>query len=175
MRRIEGLSVTGEVVVGAEPGVVWRLVTDIAVLAEVSPELQRAEWLDATAGPAPGAAFVGYNRHPALGDWRTVSHVVGFEPHHVFEWAVVDPDDRFGGQDADPAFPVATWRFELAPEGVNTRLRQSVRLGPARSGLTLTIERSPERADELVEIRLRQLRAGIEATLDGIKRRAERD
>lgn len=104
--------------------------TDIALPACLSPELQCVERLDGAEGPTP-ARFEGYDRHPVIGEWRTVSHVVELKEHRVFCWAVVDPDGRFGGPPPTPTRPLATWRFDLAPEANGTRLRQTARLGRA--------------------------------------------
>ncbi|MEU5052845.1 SRPBCC family protein [Streptomyces sp. NPDC021096] len=173
MRYADGLSVDDEVHIAAAPGEVWKLVTDIGLPARLSPELQRTEWLEGATGPELGASFAGYNRHPAAGEWRTVSHVVGLDPERRFAWAVTDPENRYGGGPADPAHPLATWAFELRPEEGGTVLRHSARLGPAPSGLSAVIDRMPEREEELLTMRLGELRTGIRATLEGVKRLAE--
>ncbi|MEV7080859.1 hypothetical protein AB0N88_20345 [Streptomyces sp. NPDC093516] len=108
-----------------------------------------------------------------IGEWRTVSHVVEWEEQRVFGWAVVDPDGRFGDPAAEPVSPAATWRFETEPEGTGTRLRQFARIGPGRSGVSLAIDRAPEREEEIVAARLTELRTNMESTLRGIKTRAE--
>ncbi|EHR63318.1 SRPBCC family protein [Saccharomonospora cyanea] len=162
-----------DIVVEADPGRLWELVTDIEVPARFSPELRRVRWLDGATGPALGARFEGHNRSEVLGEWRTESHVVACEPPKVFAWATVDPDGRFGGDDVDPAQPMSTWYFELQPRDGGVLLRHGVRLGPARSGLTLAIESRPEKKDAIVRYRLAELRTGMEATLRGIKDLAE--
>ncbi|AZQ70419.1 SRPBCC family protein [Streptomyces luteoverticillatus] len=173
MRYADGPGVHDEVHIGAAPAEVWRLVADIGLPARISTELQRVEWLDGATGPALGAAFEGHNRHPMAGEWRTVSHIVALEPERLFTWAVTDPDNRFGGGPADPALPLATWKFELLPEDGGTLLRQSVRVGPAPSGLSVAISRMPDREEQILAMRLGELREGIRATLEGVKRLAE--
>ncbi|WSP87002.1 SRPBCC family protein [Streptomyces sp. NBC_01235] len=173
MRYAESPSVCCDVYVEAAPSRVWALVTDIGLPARLSPELQRAEWLDGAEGPAAGTCFAGYNRHRMIGEWRTVSHVVECEEQRVFGWAVVDADGRFGDPAPDPAKPLATWRFELEPEGTGCRLRQFARIGPGRSGVSLAIERAPEREEEILAFRLAELRTNMEATLRGFKALAE--
>ncbi|MEU7133544.1 SRPBCC family protein [Streptomyces sp. NPDC046261] len=173
MRYADGPSVHDEVRIAAAPPEVWRLVTDIGLPARLSPELQRTEWLDDATGPRLGARFAGHNRHPLVGEWRTVSHVVDMDLERRFAWAVTDPDNRFGGGPADPAHPLATWAFDLRPEEGGTLLRHSARLGPAPSGLSAAIDRMPEREEELLTRRLGELRTGIRATLEGVKRLAE--
>ncbi|MER6628817.1 SRPBCC family protein [Streptomyces sp. NPDC000987] len=162
-----------EIFVAAAPPRVWEIVTDIEAPARWSPELQRAEWLDGAAAPALGARFAGYNRHPLVGDWRTVSQITELAPERAFAWCVLDADGRFGTATPDPAEPMATWRFALTPEAGGTLLRQTVRIGPGRSGLSAAIDRMPEKEDRLVAHRLGELRDGMHATLNGIKADAE--
>ncbi|SBT39177.1 SRPBCC family protein [Micromonospora auratinigra] len=173
MRYGDGPVVECDVHVGAAPGRVWELVSDIEVPARFSPELRRVRWLDDP--PAPGARFEGHNRNALLGEWRTVSYVTELAAPRTFAWAVVDPDGRYGGPAADPHTPLASWRFDLTPEDGGTRLRLGARLGPARSGLSLAIDRMPDREEALVRHRLADLRTGIRATLEGIKALAEQD
>ncbi|SJZ91382.1 Polyketide cyclase / dehydrase and lipid transport [Marinactinospora thermotolerans DSM 45154] len=174
MFDVEGRSSQSEIHVAAAPGRVWDAVTDIALPAGVSPELRGVEWLGGATRPEEGARFAGHNHHPAIGEWRTVSQIVEFTPPRVFAWAVMDADGRFGPPAADVAERLATWRFELVPEGDGTRLRYCVRIGPGRSGLVMTVERFPDKAQDIVAGRLRELRAGIEATLRAVKERCER-
>ncbi|MGW0122462.1 SRPBCC family protein [Streptomyces sp. NPDC003327] len=151
----------------------WELVTDIGLPARLSPELQRVAWLDSAREPAVGACFEGFNRHSLVGEWRTVSRVVELDEPRTFAWAVVDADGRFGEPNTDPARALASWRFDLREDGDGVLLSHTVRVGPGRSGLTLAIERAPERRDEIVAYRVKELRAGMEATLDGIRQLAE--
>ncbi|MFJ3337961.1 SRPBCC family protein [Streptomyces sp. NPDC086766] len=173
MRFAEGPSVHCDVHIDADPSRVWELVTDIRLPARLSPELQRVAWLDGADRPVPGARFEGFNHHPQLGEWRTVSHVLELDEQRVFAWAVTDADGRYGEPTLDPAKSLASWRYELQAEGGGTRLRQSALVGPGRSGVTLAIERRPDREEEIVALRMKELRAGIEATLRGIKTLAE--
>ncbi|WP_335936739.1 SRPBCC family protein [Streptomyces sp. PTD5-9] len=152
---------------------VWELVTDVRLPARFSPELQRVAWLDGADGPVVGARFEGVNHRELLGEWRTVSQVTEVDEHRAFAWAVMDADGRFGEPTLDPARRVASWRYEIEAEGTGARLRQTVRLGPGRSGLTLIIEKWPDREEEVVALRLKELRAGMEATLHGIRKLAE--
>lgn len=174
MRYVDGPTVRCDMYVQADPQRLWDLVTDIELPARFSPELQRVCWLDGADRPAIGARFEGYNRNALLGDWRTISYVVELDAPRVFGWAVVDPDGRFGPGGGDPGRPMATWRFELAPEAGGVRLALGARLGPARSGLSLAIDRMPEKEEALVRNRVADLREGAEATLRGIKSLAER-
>ncbi len=169
----DGPSVCCDVHVAAAVPRVWELVTDIRLPAGLSPELQRVAWLDGADRPVAGARFEGYNRHTMLGEWRTVSHVIELDEPRVFAWAVTDADGRFGEATVDPAEPMASWRYELEAEGGGTQLRQTAVIGPGRSGVTLAVERRPDREEEIIAFRLKELRAGMEATLRGIKSLAE--
>ncbi|MFG2728325.1 SRPBCC family protein [Streptomyces canus] len=59
MRSSEGPKICCDVHVGADPSRVWDLVTDIGLPARLSPELQRAAWLDGAEKPAVGRASRG--------------------------------------------------------------------------------------------------------------------
>jgi uncharacterized protein YndB with AHSA1/START domain len=148
--------------IGAPPERVWAIVSDIETMPGTSPELQAVEWLDGRGGPGLGARFRGHNRHEALGEWSTVSQIVEYEPPRVFAWAVGDPE-----------WPMATWRFSLEPREAGTLLRQWVQLGPGRSGLSVAIERMPDKEQKIVFVRLREFEANMGATLAAIKRLAE--
>ena len=106
-----------QILIDAPPERVWDLVSDIALMAELSSELQEVAWLDgAMTGPAVGRRFTGRNAHPAMGEWETVSTVTECDPPHRFAWAV-----------GDPAHPSATWRFTLKPDGDGHAARAVVR------------------------------------------------
>jgi uncharacterized protein YndB with AHSA1/START domain len=141
---------------------VWDLVSDITLMPAFSTELQRVEWVDGFDEPGLGAQFLGTNRHEAIGVWTTRSQITEFDPPRAFEWAVGNPDG-----------PAAIWRFDLAPATDGTRLRYSARLGPGKSGVTMMIEREPDRAGQIVDSRMRQWVAGMEAVVAGMKTIAE--
>jgi uncharacterized protein YndB with AHSA1/START domain len=162
MRYADGPSVEVETYVDAPPSRVWELVTDIDLPGRHSNEFQGATWLDDATSAALGARFRGRNRHPAIGEWETTSVVVACDPEHVFAWAVQDPDN-----------PSASWRFELEQEGNGTRLRQKAVLGPGPSGLSYAIEQRPDKEERIIERRLEEHRANMQATVDGIKSIAE--
>ena len=147
--------------IAAAPVRVWRLVSDIELLPTLSSELQSVEWLDSD-GPRLGAHFVGTNRHSAIGEWTTESEVVECEAPRVFAWAV-------GGRER----PAAIWRFTLTPSDNGTTLTYQVQLGPGSSGVTLLVEREPDREQAIVAARIRQFGEAMTATLDGIKALAE--
>ncbi|MGW1054686.1 SRPBCC family protein [Streptomyces sp. NPDC001118] len=148
--------------IDAPPARVWALVSDIALMPDMSKELQSVAWLDGAAGPTVGARFVGHSRHEAFGAWSTTSHVIECDPERAFAWAV-----------QDPAEPSALWRFRLRPEKGGTELSQWMQLGPGRSGLSVAIDRMPEKEQKIVFVRLREFERSIASTLEHIKKQAE--
>jgi uncharacterized protein YndB with AHSA1/START domain len=158
----DGPTAQVETWIDAPPEVVWKIVTDVELMPEMSAELQAVRWCDDAAGPALGRRFVGTSRHDALGEWSTTSHVVECEPLRAFAWAV-----------ADPANPSATWRFTLEESGGGTVLRQWMRMGPARSGLSLAIDAMPDKEEKIVFVRMREFETGMTGTVAAIKQRAE--
>ncbi len=147
--------------VAAPPQRVWPFVTDIALMPRFSDELQSVAWADG-GPPRLGALFTGTNTHPAIGTWTTQSCVVDCDPPRVFAWAV-----------GDPSAPAATWRFDLSETGDGTLLLYTVVIGPGRSGVSVMIEREPQRRTEIVAHRLGVFQQGMTATLAGIKALAE--
>ncbi|MEQ3554384.1 SRPBCC family protein [Pseudonocardia nematodicida] len=145
--------------VPARPRQVWPLVTDLDLLAAVSTEMQRAEWVGA---PGPGARIRAEHHHPQRGDWSTESVVTGWEPERVFEWTV-EPEQEGG--------PAAVWRFELVPDGDGTRLRQWARLGPGPSGITEAVALWPDKEERIVAGRLEEWRAAMERNLAAVRQR----
>ncbi|QUQ67300.1 SRPBCC family protein [Kutzneria sp. CA-103260] len=144
------------------PERVWAVVSDVGLMPEMSDELQSVTWCDGATGPALGVRFVGASSHEALGAWSTQSQIVEFEPPRVFGWAVQDPEN-----------PTALWRFTLQPRDGGTELTQWMQMGPARSGLSLAIDRMPDKEQKIVFVRLREFENAIRGTLAQIKQRVE--
>ncbi|MGK5553478.1 SRPBCC family protein [Actinomadura kijaniata] len=161
-RYADGPTAEVETWIDAPPERVWPVVTDVGAMAELSEEVQEVAWLDEGDGPALGRRFTGRNRHAAIGEWTTTSHVVECEEPRVFAWAVEDPDN-----------PSATWRFTLEPRDGGTLLRQWVRIGPGPSGLTLVINARPDREQKIVFVRMREHESAMTRTVAGIKARVE--
>ncbi len=160
MKYADGPVAAAAVVVSADIGTVWDLVTDINLPAGYSSEFRGATWLDD--GPRLGARFRGRNRHEAIGEWETTSFITSYEPPRRFGWDVGDPDH-----------PAASWRFELEQHAGQTQVRYQARLGPAPSGLTVAITAMPDKEERIIARRLAELEANMTATLGGIKELAE--
>ena len=148
--------------IGAAPERVWTVVSDITVMPRFSTELVAVRWADGYTGPGPGAQFLGANRNSAIGEWTTLSQIIAFDPPRTFGWAVGPPE-----------MAAATWTFELQPLSGGTRLNYTAQIGPGPSGVTMLIERTPDRADKIVQGRLAQLNKAMTATLAGIREIAE--
>ena len=149
-----------EVDIAAPPQVVWELIADINTPAAFSPELQRAEWVDG--GPGLGATFQGHNKHDAVGEWTTTSTITAYEEGSTFEWTVGDLQNK-----------TARWRFDVAASPGGSSLRFSAEMGPGPSGLSIVIERIPDREEDIVAGRLREWTANMQSTVDGVKAIAE--
>ena len=162
MRYADGPTTEVAVEIAAPPDRVWSLVCDIDLPGRFSDEFQGAAWVDGSDGPHLGARFVGHNGHPAIGEWESVSVIVACEPGRSFGWDVQGQ----GGVSA-------SWRFELAPSGAGTTLRQWARMGPAPSGLSLAIQARPDKEERIVARRLEEWQRNMEATVTGIKALAE--
>jgi len=164
MRFADGPSTQVEVRVSAPPEVLWPLVTDIDLPGRFSEEFQGAEWVDGAHGAAVGARFRGRNEHRSIGQWETTSIVFVCDTNSAFGWKVSDVEK-----------PAATWRFDLEPtaDGTATTLRQSVQLGPGRSGLTIVLDQRPDMEERIIERRLAEHQRNMTATVEGIKTLAE--
>lgn len=148
--------------IDAPPEAVWALVANPTLMPSMSEELQSVEWLDGSTGATVGARFRGSSRHPALGEWSTVSEVVECAEPTVFAWAVEDVEN-----------PAAVWRYTLQAEGAGTRLRQWMQMGPGRSGLSVAIDRMPDKEQKIVFVRMREFEQNMSVSLAGIKARVE--
>lgn len=149
-------------VVDAPVETVWGLITDITLMPRFSGELQRVQWADGFDAPRIGARFIGVNRHPNVGEWTTTSTVVEYDRPRIFGWAVGDLRN-----------PAATWQFELTHSDDACAVRYTARIGPGPSGVTMLIERQPERAAQIISDRLGALSAAMASTLAGIADLAE--
>jgi uncharacterized protein YndB with AHSA1/START domain len=140
----------------ADIGRVWALLSDFERMAGLGPEHLAAR-VDGDAGgregPAVGTTFTGRNR---IGDreWEVPCHVVAVEAPTHLAWTVLDP-----------AEPSSTWTYDLSPDGDGTVVVQRFRHGPGFSYLRASVERHPERAEDIVRGRAEMLRSNMEATL----------
>ena len=100
--------------------------------------------------------------HPAIGEWSIECFV-----------DVCDEQRSFGWSTSDPAAPGALWRWDLEPLGGLTRLRFTYELGPGPSGTTAAITANPGKEARVLQRRLRDVRANMQRTVEGLKQLAE--
>lgn len=164
MKLSDAPTTEAEIEIAAPAGKVWEIVSDIQTPAQTSPEFSGAEWLDGANGPSVGARFVGRNEHPAIGSWETTSEVIAADAPREFAYAVSG-----GSQE-----PGAVWRYLIEPvDDGRVRLRQVAQIGPGRSGISLAIDRMPDKEERILQRRLQEHRSSIEANLAKIKELAQ--
>jgi hypothetical protein len=148
--------------IAVDPDTAWAAVTDIALPTRFSSEIQTVAWLDDATEPAVGARFEGRNRNEHLGEWTTTCTVGEVEEPRRWTW-----DVSAGGE------TWSTWGFEVDPVRDGVVVRQWLRMGPARSGLNIAIDAMPDREGRIIEVRLAEHRAAMEANLAGLRTQLE--
>jgi len=88
--------------VDADPDGVWRLLSDLPRMGELSPENAGGRWLGGASGPAVGARFRGANRR-GWRRWSTAVVVAECEPGRVFAFEV-----------SSLGLAVARWSYDVA-------------------------------------------------------------
>jgi len=162
MSEASGARVDVEMLVDKDPARMWDLITDVARIGDWSPECVAAEWLDGSA-PERGGRFEGHNVYGG-GFTATVTCVVTESARPaVFEWVVLDPSEL-------PEHPGSIWRYELAQGDTpgQTRVLHTFVHGPGVTGLSEGMRTNPERAGEVLQGRLDQLRKHMTVTLEGM-------
>ena len=145
------------VVVRADAGRVWSMVTDVTRMGEWSPETERAEWIDGATGPAVGARFKGHNRK-GRARWSTTCEVVESEPGRAFAFAV-----------GKVTKPETVWRYRFDPVAEGVQVTETFELTkPLGFGSRLVT-----RVTTGVKDRPADMEAGVRATLAALKRQAE--
>lgn len=160
MRLQDGPGTIVEVDVRAPLSTVWALVTDINVPAQFSTEFLRAEWENDERGV--GAVFASRNQHPTFGERSVRCFVDARDEPRQFAWRTGDLQS-----------PDARWRFDLEPNGDDTRLRFSYVIGPGRSDISLELPHNREKEGDVLRNRIDAVRANMQRILEGIKQRAE--
>jgi uncharacterized protein YndB with AHSA1/START domain len=163
LRYVDTPSTEVSIDIAAPPERVWEFVTDVQLPARFSDEFRGAALLDGATTLAVGTRFVGRNYHPVVGTWETTSTITACEPPKLLAYDV-------GGVDGPPS---ASWRFSLEPTATGTHLTQWMRIGPGRSGVSRAIDAMPDKESKILDRRLGEHRANMQATLAGIKALAE--
>lgn len=142
------------------PEAAWEVVTDIELPLAHSPELRKVSWTTGS-GVAVGNAFRGENENAVRGAWATDCVVTEVEPGRRWTWDVHGPDGV-----------MATWGLEIDPANDGGCIvRQWGRMGPDPSGLTPYIAAYPDKEARIIDGRLREWQAAMEANLGEVARR----
>jgi uncharacterized protein YndB with AHSA1/START domain len=145
------------VVIRADAGRVWSMVSDVRRMGEWSPETEQAEWIDGATGPAVGARFKGHNRKGRT-RWSTTCEVIASEPGRTFAFAV-----------GKVAKPETVWRYRFDPVADGVQVTESFELTkPLGFGSRLVT-----RVTTGVKDRPADMEEGVRATLAALKRAAE--
>jgi uncharacterized protein YndB with AHSA1/START domain len=134
---------------------VWSMISDITRMGEWSPESTGGTWTRGAGGPAVGAQFKGNNRNGKKA-WSTACKVVAAEPGERFAFTV----------DVGPV-SVATWSFDLVPDGAGCTVTQT---WTDRRG---RIAKALGKPASGVSDRISHNRAGMEQTLERLAAAAE--
>ena len=107
-----------------------------------------------------------------------MKRIVVFEAHgDDMEFMAGGTIAKFADRGHEVTLVVATdndkGSFELSAEGDGTRLRVWARMGPGRSGITPVIEKMPDKEERIIDRRLEEWTANMNATVTGIKELAE--
>jgi hypothetical protein len=153
MAELSQLQASGSVVIAADAGALYDMVSDVTRMGEWSPACTSCVWDDG-ATIEPGSWFTGQNQ---LGDFKyeTRCEVVAAERGKEFAWMV-------GGVTEGPAL----WRYRFTPVDGGTQVEES----SALVRLTSVFAEMPD--ERLFEVVARN-QAGIETTLANLKAAAE--
>lgn len=143
------------VTIASPPEQVWQMVTDITRMGEWSPEATGGRWRDGASGPAPGARFVGGNKHGRI-RWSTHCRVTECEPPSRFTFVVTES--------------ATAWGWVLEPDGDGTNLTH----WRERIGKTNPLVTALQRSGLLGRDRETLLADGMRRTLDAVRSAAER-
>lgn len=137
--------------IDAPPDAIYDLVADVTRMGEWSPECVRCDWIDEPG--RVGSTFRGYNRR-GLARWSTVARVLVADRPREFAFATLHRDR------------IATrWSYRLTGEGPTTVTES---FESVETPLPIALA---ERF--LIRNRQTQLEAGMERTLERLKRAAE--
>ncbi len=138
--------------VNASPEAVYDLISDMPRMGEWSPECYRCEWVDDD-GPAVGTRFKGHNRIGPM-RWSAGGRIAVADRGREFAFVTLYKDRR----------EETRWHYRLEPNGGGTDVTESYEFVWAPWYI---------RFADLFLPRDRQLRRGMELTLQRIKLAAE--
>ncbi len=144
--------------IAAPPEQVYALVADITRMGDWSPECQQCTWTGGATGPAPGARFKARNKGRRGPSWSNTPTVTTAEPGREFAF------NRNG-----PGIGSYTWRYQLEPAAMGTRLTESYEVQrPLPAAMSWLTEKWTGSSDRDAD-----LRQGMQVTLQRIKEAAE--
>jgi hypothetical protein len=152
----EAPTATESIAIAADPRVVYALITDLDMLAELADEAVAMRWVSGTSAQ-PGAVFRGHNRN-RWHRWSTTCTVTDADPGRAFAFDV---------HHTPPRVPVSRWRYDLAASDGGCIVTEST--WDRRPGWF----RAPARLATGVRDRAGANAAHIATTLRRLKARAE--
>lgn len=144
--------------VAAAPELVYGLITDLMVLAELAAETTAMTWRSGSAA-LPGAVFKGSNRN-GWRRWSTTCTVTDADPGRIFAFDV---------NHNPPTVPVSRWQYDIEPTAGGCRVTESTwdrRPGWFKKPAQLATgvrDRSGANAEH-IEATLRRLKARAESS-----------
>jgi hypothetical protein len=156
-----------QIVMNADPGQVYDLVSDLPRMGEWSPECERVEWAGGGAVATEGARFVGHNRGGPFGlmRWSRRGRVLAADRGREFAFVTEE-----GGRES------TVWRYRFEPAEGGTRVTESyeVRWIPAWARIIDVPANRHRELREAMSHTLRRLRAAAETPAGAPGRRGTR-
>ncbi|OSC42271.1 SRPBCC family protein [Mycobacterium decipiens] len=112
MTKIAGPCVTATIEIDASPDLVYRLITDLPMLASLAQEAVAMELRNGDA-VRTGAVFIGHNKNGSK-RWSTKCTVTDAEPGRVFAFEV-----------RHSLVPIARWQYDIVAAGGGCRVTES--------------------------------------------------
>jgi Polyketide cyclase / dehydrase and lipid transport len=108
-----------DIVISADAGTLYDMVSDLSRVGEWSPECEGVDWVDSTSTPVAGTRFVGHN---AVGPGRRIRYsrcgrVLTADRAREFAFATEE-----GGREG------TTWCYSFEPHPAGTRVVESYRV-----------------------------------------------
>lgn len=106
--------ITASVTIAADPAEVYALITDLPTMAALAEETCGMQWAKGHSAVTPGAVFKGENRNGSK-SWTTTCTITDAAPGSTFAFDV-----------KSAVFPVAHWRYDIAPAEGGCTVTESV-------------------------------------------------
>ena len=106
--------ITASVTIAADPAEVYALITDLPTLTALAEETCAMQWTKGHSAVTPGAVFKVENRNGSK-SWTTTCTITDAAPGSTFAFDV-----------KSAVFPVAHWRYDIAPAEGGCTVTESV-------------------------------------------------